>query len=203
MSPLEALGFALGASFASGLNLYATVATLGLLHRFELIELPSRLDLLSHPVVLGVAILFYLVEFVADKIPAVDNTWDVVHTFIRPPAAALLAYTALGEVPEAWRLAATLVAGGVALSSHSAKASTRGAVNASPEPFSNWALSLGEDGVAIFLSWLAATHPLVTFAIVVGLVAVAVSVAVVLFRFLKRLFRREPQAVWYCPRPPG
>ena len=95
MGPIESLGFALGTAFASGLNLYATVATLGLLHRLEAIQLPSSLEVLAHPVVLGVAITLYAIEFIADKIPYVDNVWDVIHTFIRPPAAALLAWTAL------------------------------------------------------------------------------------------------------------
>jgi hypothetical protein len=191
MSGLETLGLALGASFASGINLYATVATLGLLHRYEVVHLPASLDVLAHPIVLGVAIALYLIEFVADKIPYVDNVWDVLHTFIRPPAAAVLSYTAFGDVSEPWRLSAALLAGSVALASHGGKASTRAAVNASPEPFSNWLLSLGEDGIAVFLVWLAVSHPLLTLIVVVVLVGVSVLVMVKLFQFVKGVWQRR------------
>src|SRR6266404_6233479 len=144
MNLVETLGLALGAGFSSGLNLYATVATLGLLQRYGVLQLPLALQVLSHPWVLGIAIALYLVEFLADKIPYFDTIWDAVHTFIRPPAAALLAYAAAGA-PAEWRWGAALLAGGVALTSHGTKASARAAVNTSPEPFSNWILSFGED----------------------------------------------------------
>jgi hypothetical protein len=178
MSPLETLGFALGTSFASGLNLYATVAAAGLFQRLGIVTLPEPLQVLANPVVLGVALTLFLVEFIADKIPLVDTAWDALHTFIRPPAAALLSYSAFagGGVPEQWKLAAALLAGSVALTSHGAKASTRAAVNASPEPFSNWTLSLLEDGLAVLLAWMAAEHPVVTAGIVVALVVAAVFV---------------------------
>lgn len=197
MTPLETLGFALGTSFASGLNLYATVTVLGLLHRFGVIQLPSALEVLANPAVLGVAIVLYVVEFVADKIPYVDNLWDVVHTFIRPPAAAVFAYSAFGGVSEEWRMAAALIAGSVALTSHATKASARAAVNTSPEPVSNWILSLAEDGVAIFLAWMAVTHPFLTLSIVLVLVAVSIYVFVKLFTVLRRtlLQKRSRHAV--------
>jgi hypothetical protein len=187
MSPLETLGFALGTSFASGLNLYATVAAAGLFQRLGIVTLPEPLQVLANPVVLGVALTLFLVEFIADKIPYVDSAWDVLHTFIRPPAAALLSYSAFaGEgVPEEWKLTAALLAGGVALSSHGAKASTRAAANASPEPVSNWTLSLLEDGFAVFLARMAAEHPLITGAVVVVLVIVAVFVIWKLYGYLK------------------
>jgi len=190
MSPLQTLGFSLGTSFASGLNLYATVAALGLLHRFDVIHLPAQLDILAHAVVLGVAVTLYVVEFVADKVPYVDNVWDVIHTFIRPPAAAVLSYTAWGNVSEPWRTAAALLAGTVALASHSTKASTRAATNASPEPISNWLLSLSEDGAAVFLAWMAATHPVATLVLTAILVVLCVYITVRLFRFLRWLVRR-------------
>ena len=188
MSPLETLGFALGTSFASGINLYATVAAAGLFQRFGVVTLPEPLQVLAHPVVLGVAVTMFLVEFIADKIPYVDSAWDALHTFIRPPAAALLSYSAFaGEgVPEQWKLAAALLAGSVALTSHGAKASTRAAANASPEPVSNWTLSLLEDGFVVFLAWLAAEHPLITAAVVVVLVILAVFVIWKLFGYLRR-----------------
>ncbi len=190
MGALQTLGFILGASFASGLNLYATVAVLGLLDRFEVVQLPASLQVLAHPVVLGVAIGLYVVEFIADKVPYVDNVWDVVHTFIRPPAAGLLAYTALGDVPEIWKVGAALLAGTVALASHGTKASTRAAVNASPEPFSNWLLSLTEDAIAVTLVLFAVSHPLLTLAIVLVLVALSVYLLIKFFGFLRAALRR-------------
>jgi hypothetical protein len=201
MSPLETLGFALGTSFASGLNLYATVAAAGLFQRLGIVTLPEPLQILANPVVLGVAITLFLIEFIADKIPYVDSAWDALHTFIRPPAAALLSYSAFaGEaVPEEWKLSAALLAGGVALTSHGAKASTRAAANASPEPVSNWTLSLLEDGFAVFLAWLAAEHPLVTAAIVVVLVVLAVFVIWKLFGYLRQAISKLKQG----PSPAG
>jgi len=149
MSPLGTLGLALGAGFSSGLNLYATVATLGLLQRLGVLHLPQSLQVLSHPWVLGIAIALYLIEFFADKFPYFDTIWDAIHTFIRPPAAALLAFAAAGGAAPEWRWAAALLAGGVALTAHGTKASARAAVNTSPEPFSNWFLSFGEDILAV------------------------------------------------------
>lgn len=197
MSPLETLGFALGTSFASGLNLYATVAAAGLFERLGIIHLPPNLAILAHPVVFGIALSLFVVEFVADKIPYVDSVWDAVHTFIRPPAAAFLSYGAFaGEVPEHWRIAAALLAGSVALTSHGAKATTRAATNVSPEPVSNWTLSILEDGVAVFLAWMAAAHPILTAVIVVVLVIVAVMVIWKLFGFLRQVIARlRPRAV--------
>jgi hypothetical protein len=201
MSALETLGFALGTSFASGLNLYATVAAAGLFQRLGVVSLPEPLQVLANPIVLGVALTLTVVEFIADKIPYVDTAWDAVHTFIRPPAAALLSYTAFaGEsVPEEWRLAAALLAGSVALTSHGAKASTRAAANASPEPVSNWTLSLLEDGVAVFLAWMAAEHPLLTAAIVVALVIIAVFVIWKLYGYFRQALARLKRS----PTPAG
>ncbi|MBA3344864.1 MAG: DUF4126 domain-containing protein [Gemmatimonadales bacterium] len=192
MSPFETLGFALGTSFASGLNVYLTVAAAGLFQRFGVVNLPEQLQILSHPVVLGVALTLFVVEFVADKIPYVDTVWDAAHTFIRPPAAAVLSYSAFaGEaLPEEWKLGAALLAGSVALTSHGAKASTRAAVNVSPEPFSNWTLSLLEDGLVVFLAWMAAEHPLLTAALVVVLVVAGVFVIWKLFGFLRQALVR-------------
>jgi hypothetical protein len=190
MSTIATLSLALGASFASGLNLYATIAALGLLQRFGLAQLPASLQVLAHPAVLAAAIALYVIEFVADKIPYVDTVWDVVHTFIRPPAAAVLAYGAFAQVPEAWRVLAALLAGSIALTSHGTKASTRAAVNASPEPFSNWALSAFEDGVAVGLVWLAVKHPWVTLIVVATLCVVCVYLLARFFAFLRRAFAR-------------
>jgi uncharacterized protein DUF4126 len=190
MNPVETLGLALGAGFSSGLNLYATVATLGLLQRFGVLHLPPGLQILSHPWVLGIAISLYLLEFFADKIPYFDTFWDALHTFIRPPAAALLAFAAAGGAPPEWRWGAALLAGGVALTSHGTKASARAAVNTAPEPFSNWVLSLGEDVLAVWLTWLATTHPVATTIVVAALVALCAFLLYYLFRFARRAFQR-------------
>jgi hypothetical protein len=194
MNPIETLGLALGAGFSSGLNLYATIATLGLLQRFGVIHLPEQLQVLAHPWVLGIALALYVIEFLADKIPLVDTIWDAVHTVIRPPAAALLAYGAAGAAAPEWRWGAALLAGGVALTSHGTKASTRAAVNASPEPFSNWALSFGEDALAVWLTWLATVHPTATIVVVVILLFIAAFLIFHLFRFLRRAVRRLLEA---------
>lgn len=190
VNPLATLGLALGAGFSSGLNLYATVATLGLLERFGVIHLPDSLHGLSHPAVLILAIVLYLVEFFADKIPYVDSIWDAVHTFIRPPAAAILAYSAAGAAPAEWRWAAALLAGGVALTSHGTKASTRAAVNSIPEPISNWALSFGEDLLAVWLTWMSTAHPYVTVVLVVALLGLCVFLLYHFFRFVRRTVQR-------------
>jgi hypothetical protein len=195
MSPLETLGFTLGTSFASGLNLYLTVAAAGLFQRLGIVQLPDSLQVLANPIVLGVAIALFVIEFIADKIPYVDSAWDAVHTFIRPPAAALIAYSAFGQVPEEWKVGASLLAGGVALTSHGAKATSRAAANTSPEPFSNWTLSILEDGAVVFLTWMAATHPLITALVVVVLVIFAVLVIWKLFGYFKVIrdrLRRQP-----------
>ncbi|HEU0038187.1 MAG TPA: DUF4126 domain-containing protein [Verrucomicrobiae bacterium] len=190
MNPIQTLSLALGAGFSSGLNLYATVATLGLLQRFGVVHLPASLQALGHPWVIGIAAALYLVEFFADKIPYIDTVWDFVHTFIRPPAAALLAYAATGGAGAEWRWGAALLAGGVALTSHGTKASARAAVNTSPEPFSNWVLSLGEDALAVWLSWMATAHPVATTAIVAALLVLCVFLLYRLFRFARRALQR-------------
>jgi hypothetical protein len=190
MNPIETLGLALGTGFSSGLNLYATVATLGLLQHFGVLHLPPGLQVLAHPWVVGVAIALYLIEFLADKIPYLDTIWDAIHTFIRPPAAALLTYAAAGAAPTEWRWAAALLAGGVALTSHGTKASARATVNTSHEPLSNWILSFGEDILAVWLTWMATTHPLATSIIVAALVALSVFLLYHLFRFARRALQR-------------
>jgi len=181
MNPIQTLSLVLGAGFSSGLNLYATVATLGLLQRFGVIHLPAHLQVLSHPIVLGIAVALYVVEFLADKIPYVDSIWQAVHTFIRPPAAALLAFGATAAAPEPWRWA---------LTSHGTKASARAAANMSPEPLSNWALSFGEDMLAVWLTWFATAHPTIAVIVVVILVAISLYLLYHLFRFLRRTLQK-------------
>jgi len=190
MNPLETVSLVLGAGFSSGLNLYATVATLGLLQRFGVIQLPEHLRILSHPVVLGIAAFLYLLEFLADKVPYIDSVWQAVHTFIRPPAAALLAFGATAAAPDVWRWGAALLAGGIALTSHGTKASARAAVNLSPEPFSNWALSFGEDVLAVWLIWFATAHPTAAIIVVSVLFGISLFLLYHLFRFLRRTLRK-------------
>ena len=185
MNPLEALSLAFGAGFSSGLNLYATIATLGVLERFGVIHLPPSLAVVAHPVVLGIAAALYVIEFFADKIPYLDTVWDSVHTFIRPPAAAIIGYGAASSVSPEWRWAAALVAGGVALTAHGTKASARAAVNTVPEPFSNWVLSFGEDLLAVWLTWFATVHPVASIAIVVVLLVLCSYLLYHLFRFVR------------------
>ena len=190
MNPIQTLSLALGTGFSSGLNLCATVATLGLLERFGIVHLPASLRVLAHPWVIGIAAGLYLIEFFADKIPYFDTIWDFIHMFIRPPAAALLAYAAAGGAGPEWGWGAALLAGGVALTSHGTKASARAAVNTSPEPFSNWTLSLGEDVLAVWLSWMASAHPVATTVVVAALLALCVFLLYHLFRFARRSIQK-------------
>jgi hypothetical protein len=181
-------------AFASGLNLYATVAVLGLCQRFELVALPPQFEPFGHPVVIGVALALYLVEFVADKIPWVDSLWDAIHTVIRPVGGAAVAITALGSPsPEMDALAGVLGAT-VALATHLTKAGARAAANTSPEPVSNWILSFAEDLIAIGLVYFATEHPVMALAITVVFLALIVAFASILFRFVRRRFARRPVA---------
>src|SRR2546425_632457 len=182
------LGFAMGSAWLSGINLYATVVTLGLLQRFNLVHLPGDLDFMQQWWVLILAGALYLVEFAADKIPAVDSIWDAIHTFIRVPAGAVLAASAFAHFDPSVRVVALLAGGGVALSSHGAKAATRLAANTSPEPFSNIALSLFEDAIAIGASLLMAFHPLVILVVVAIFLVLAVWLARRIARAVMRLF---------------
>ena len=190
MNPIETLSLVLGAGFSTGLNLYATVATLGLLERFGIIHLPPQLQVLAHPIVLTIAGVLYVMEFLADKVPYVDSIWQAVHTFIRPPAAALLAFGATAATPEPWRWGAALLAGGVALTSHGTKASARAAANMSPEPLSNWALSFGEDVLAVWVVWFATAHPAIAIVVVTALFLVSLYLLYHLFHFLRRTLRK-------------
>jgi len=182
-------------SFAAGLNVYATVATLGLLAHFGVLSLPSGLHLLSSWYVIAASGALFALEFFADKVPAFDLIWNALHTFIRIPIAALLAYQATASLSPGQQLAATAAGGAIALAAHGGKTAVRAAVTASPEPFSNMALSLGEDGVAVFLTWLATKHPYVAAAIAAVLVVVIILLVRWVWRAMRSLFRKGRQAL--------
>ena len=184
------LSAVLGLSFAAGLNTYATILALGVLQRLGVVDLPTGLEIVASVPVMIAAALMYLVEFVADKIPYIDSIWDAIHTVVRPAAGALLAYAAVGNVSPEWQMVAALAGGSVALTSHTAKASTRAAVNLSPEPFSNWTLSVIEDGLAFGLVWLVGTHPYIATGVVIVLAAIAAFVIWKFSKFARRIFRR-------------
>ncbi len=156
---LPTLSLALGSAWTSGINLYATVSVLGLLQKFGATHLPGGLDVLDNWWIIGIAGTLYAIEFFADKIPYLDSVWDVIHTFIRIPAGAVVAYAATNQMDAGVSAAATLLGGGLALSSHGTKAALRAGANVSPEPFSNWALSIVEDIVAFVGTFLAVFAP--------------------------------------------
>ncbi len=188
------LAFSMGSAWLSGINLYATVLTLGLLQRYNLVHLPGHLSYVSNWWVIGVAAVFFVMQFIADKVPAVDSIWDAIHTFIRIPAGAILAASAFADFDPSVRLLALLAGGTLALSSHGTKAATRLAANASPEPFSNIGLSLFEDALTVGGAYLMSIHPLV----ILGVVAVGLLASALIFRFIfkafRAMFRRQPQS---------
>ena len=187
--PAELFSLLAAIGFAAGLNLYATVAVLGLLARFGHMPLPPGLLLLAGwPVILASLALFIL-EFFADKIPAFDLFWNALHTFIRVPVAGLLAYQATAQLPPAHQLMATLLGAGIALIAHSGKTAARAAVTPSPEPFSNITLSVGEDILAIALTWLATRHPYIAGTLATLFVIIIVLLARWVIRAMRALFR--------------
>lgn len=150
----------MGASWASGINLYATLLVLGLGAANDVITLPESLSILSNPMIIGAAGLMYLIEFVADKIPGVDTGWDTLHTFVRIPAGAMLAAGALGEVAPAMEISAAILGGTLAATTHAAKAGSRVMINSSPEPFTNIGTSISEDLMVFGGLWAALNYPL-------------------------------------------
>jgi len=187
--PAELFSLLAAIGFAAGLNLYATVAVLGLLARFGHLPLPPGLQLLeSWPVIAASAALF-AIEFVADKIPAFDLIWNALHTFIRVPVAGLLAYQATSQLSPERQLLATLLGAAVAFAAHGGKMAARAAVTPSPEPLSNITLSLGEDTLAIGLTWLATRHPYIAGMVALGFVLTIVLLMRLVIRALKALFR--------------
>lgn len=166
-------------SFAAGLNVYATILTLGVLAHFHWVVLPSGLDLVTNPWVLAASALLFAAEFVADKIPGLDLVWNAAHTFVRIPVAALLAYGATSHLSPGLQLAATALGGMIAAATHGSKLAVRAAVTPSPEPVSNIALSTAEDAAAVGLTWTATHHPYAA----AGFVVVALIAAVLTARW--------------------
>lgn len=189
MELVTVLGRTIPFALASGINLYATVAVLGLVSRFGWVQLPDQFRGFEHPAIIGAALTMYVLEFVADKIPWVDSVWDAVHTVIRPLGGAVVAVTALGESTPTLQAVVALIGGSVAMTSHLSKAGTRAVVNTSPEPFSNWVLSLVEDLFAIAFSWVALSHPYLALLVSVVILTVIVMSASVLYRAVRRRLR--------------
>ena len=186
MDVLITLGRTLGFSFAAGLNLYATVAVLGLASRYGWVDLPPQFAVFDNNYVIGAALVMYAIEFIADKVPWVDTLWDGIHTAIRPLGGALIAVATLGEASPTVEGLVALMGGAVAASTHVTKAGTRAIANASPEPFSNWILSLAEDAFVLALGWVTLNYPIAAFVVCVLLLTLIAVFFVVLVRAARR-----------------
>ena len=194
MNLISTLAIAMGAGWVSGINLYAAVATLGLLGRFANLRLPGELDILTSWWIIGLAVALYLVEFIADKVPYVDSVWDAIHTFIRIPAGAVLAATAFGDFDRGVQVAAFLLGGGLALSAHGTKAGARAAINLSPEPASNIVASLTEDVIAVGSILLSVFAPFILFAVITVFVILSFLMARKILKAMKAMMLRLRQA---------
>jgi len=188
MDWFSTLSLALGTAWTSGINLYATVTVLGLLQKFGATSLPGGLDILDNWWIIGVAGFLYLIEFFADKIPYVDSVWDVIHTFIRVPAGAIVAYAATNEMDASVGVIATLLGGGLAFSSHGTKAALRAGANLSPEPVSNWVLSIVEDIIAFAGATLAVFAPVLIAIVLLVFVVFFFWFAPKVYRAVRKLF---------------
>ena len=207
MGLIETLALAIGGAWASGINLYGTVVVLGVMDNFGLITLPPDLQILTSWWVLTFAVLFYLIEFIADKIPLVDSVWDAIHTFIRIPAGALLAAGAIsgldtGMGDEFQTILALLVGGTIAASSHFAKAGSRAAINTSPEPVSNSAASVTEDVAVFGALYTVVFHPVVFFVLFAVFVLLLIWLVPKIWRFIRDVFgnARHPAAAYHQAR---
>ena len=182
------IALTMGVSWASGINLYATIMMLGIFGLNHLLELPPALHILADPLVIGASGFMYVVEFFADKIPGVDTGWDAIHTFIRIPAGALLAYGAAGNVAPPAALAAAILGGGVAVGTHAAKSGSRVLINTSPEPFSNWVASIGED-ISVFAGlWAALHHPVLFICFFIAFLLFLIWFLPKIFKGIKKIF---------------
>lgn len=197
MEIINSIGVLLGSSWASGVNLYLSMASLGIAHRMEWIKLPGDLEIISHPAILGVAIFLFAVEFVADKVPYIDSLWDSVHTFIRPLAGAAIGYAAMSDSSQVMQIVVALLTGGIAFDSHLIKATSRLAINASPEPVTNSVASVTEDATVIGALYLTLHHPVVIAILVILFVVLSLWVFKKMYKILKRVFsfsdKRKPK----------
>ena len=189
MNFISTLAVSMGASWVAGINLYATVATLGLLGRFAHLKLPGDLDVVTNWWVIGVALFLFVIEFIADKIQLVDSVWDIIHTFIRIPAGAVLAATAFGDFDRRVQVIALLLGGGLALSSHGTKAAARAVINASPEPVSNIVVSLSEDVLAVVTVVAAVFLPVVVFLIIAAGLIFSFWLLPRVLRFFRKVYQ--------------
>jgi len=189
MEWFSTLSLALGSAWTSGINLYATVTILGLIEKFGFAKLPGGLDVLNNWWIIGIAGGLYVVEFFADKIPYVDSVWDVIHTFVRIPAGAIVAYGATNQLDPGIYVSAFLLGGGLATAAHGSKAAIRIGANFSPEPVTNWVLSFAEDGIAIVGVLLAVFAPVVITTVLAIFVLLFIYFAPKVFRALRRMFR--------------
>jgi len=187
---VDRIALMLGASWASGINLYAAILTLGLLGASGQAQLPPGLEVLTNPLVIGASGLMYCVEFFADKIPGVDSGWDALHSFVRIPAGAILAAAATTEIGPAAQLAAAILGGGLAAGSHVTKAGSRLLINTSPEPVTNWSASIGEDMLVIASMWAALNHPVIFICILILILLVMAWLIPKLWRGIRALFRK-------------
>ncbi|MGH8121575.1 MAG: DUF4126 domain-containing protein [Rudaea sp.] len=190
MEQLQQLALAAGLSWASGIRLYATVFIVGMLGRLGYVHLPDDLLVLEHNFVLAASGVMLIVDFLADKVPGFDSLWDSIHTFIRIPIGAMLAWGAMGDTTPALQLAAGLLGGAITTGTHLAKTGAREAINTSPEPFSNWTASFGEDGMLVGGLWLVFSHPAVFLALLIVFLALTIWLLPKIFHFLARLWRR-------------
>ena len=191
MDAIQTIAAGAGLAWASGMRLYAVVFAAGLMARYGWIALPGDLAVLTHPQVLGASGFMFAIEFFADKIPGVDSVWDALHTFIRIPAGALLAAASLGvSADPALVMAAGILGGTLAGSSHFAKSGARALINTSPEPFSNWAASFSEEGLVALALWLAFTYPVLSLCVLAVLMVCALWLIVALWRYLRVMFAR-------------
>lgn len=203
MEAVNIIALSMGAAWASGINLYATIFMLGYMGLTGNIVLPDELQVLSDPLVMTAAGFMYCVEFFADKVPGVDSGWDSLHTFIRIPAGAMLAASAVGDVTPAVELSAALVGGSLAAGSHATKAGSRLLINTSPEPVSNWSASVGEDLLVIAGLWTALNHPLLFLIALAIFVVLMIWLLPRLWRLIKAMFRRIGSWLGLCDPAPA
>ncbi|MCK5655771.1 MAG: DUF4126 domain-containing protein [Candidatus Aureabacteria bacterium] len=184
----------LGSSWASGINLYLSISGLGIAQRMGWINLPGDMQVLSHPLIIGIAIVLFFIEFFADKIPYVDSAWDSVHTFIRPVGGAALGYIALADMGPVVQVPVALLTGSIAMDAHLTKATSRAAINTSPEPVSNSVASVTEDVSVLGILYLIITHPIVAAILVILFIIFSIWFLKKMFRFVKRIFTRRRSA---------